>query len=143
MIEKEEIKKILPHREPLLLVDRVTMLTAGERIEAEVNVDADWMIFAGHFPEKPVLPGIYIMESMAQTADLLLLYPEENRGKLPLFFQVSQMRFYHPVYPTDQMYLTAQLMSDAGNGMYDCRVTARTKQCRVAAGIITLALKST
>lgn len=86
MMEKEEIKKILPHREPLLLVDRVTELQLPDRIEAEVDIQKDWQIFQGHFPEQPILPGIYIMESMAQTADILLLLSEQNRGKLPLFF---------------------------------------------------------
>ena len=70
MMEKEEIKKILPHREPLLLVDRVTELQLPDRIEAEVDIQKDWQIFQGHFPEQPILPGIYIMESMAQTADI-------------------------------------------------------------------------
>ena len=69
MMEKEEIKKILPHREPLLLVDRVTELQLPDRIEAEVDIQKDWQIFQGHFPEQPILPGIYIMESMAQTAE--------------------------------------------------------------------------
>lgn len=130
MMKKEEIKKILPHREPLLLVDRVTELQLPDRIEAEVDIQKDWQIFQGHFPEQPVLPGVYIMESMAQTADILLLLSEQNRGKLPLFFQVSQMRFYHPVYPGERLYLSAQLVSDAGNGMYDCRVTAKTDAVR-------------
>ena len=88
------------------------------------------------------MPGIYIMESMAQTADILLLLSEQNRGKLPLFFQVSQMRFYHPVYPGARLYLSAQLISDAGNGMYDCRVTAKTDAGRAAVGVITLAMKA-
>jgi 3-hydroxymyristoyl/3-hydroxydecanoyl-(acyl carrier protein) dehydratase len=142
MMEKEEIKKILPHREPLLLVDRVTELQLPDRIEAEVDIQKDWQIFQGHFPEQPILPGIYIMESMAQTADILLLLSEQNRGKLPLFFQVSQMRFYHPVYLGARLYLSAQLISDAGNGMYDCRVTAKTDAGRAAVGVITLAMKA-
>lgn len=82
-------------------------------VEAEVDIQKDWQIFQGHFPEQPILPGIYIMESMAQTADILLLLSEQNRGKLPLFFQVSQMRFYHPVYPGVRLYLSAQLTSDS------------------------------
>ena len=142
MMEKDEIEKILPHREPLLLVDRVTKLYPPDRIEAEVDIQTDWQIFQGHFPEKPVLPGIYIMESMAQTADILLLLMEQNRGKLPLFFQVSQMRFYHPVYPGERLYLSAQLVCDAGNGMYDCGVTAKTDAGRAAVGMITLAMKA-
>ena len=131
-MEKEEIRKILPHREPLLLVDRVTELQLPDRIEAEVDIQKDWQIFQGHFPEQPILPGIYI----------LLLLSEQNRGKLPLFFQVSQMRFYHPVYPGERLYLSAQLISNAGNGMYDCRVTAKTDAGRAAAGVITLAMKA-
>ena len=70
MMEKEEIKKILPHREPLLLVDRVTELQLPDRIEAEVDIQKDWQIFQGHFPEHPILPGIFIMESMAHVLTL-------------------------------------------------------------------------
>mgnify|MGYP000001893024 FL=1 len=142
MLEKEEIKKILPHREPLLLIDQATLSASENRVEAKVNVEADWLVFTGHFPEKPMLPGNYMIESMAQTADILLLFPEQNRGKIPLLFQVSQMRFYHPVYPGECMYLTAEIMTDAGNGMYDCKVSARTETGRVAAGVITLVLKT-
>lgn len=141
MMEKEEIRRILPHREPLLLVDRVTALEEGKRITAEVTVQKDWPVFEGHFPEHPVLPGIYLVESMAQTADILLLEMDGNQGKLPLFFQISMMRFYHPVYPGDQLQMTAELTADAGSGMYDCRVTARTQKGRAAAGIITLAMR--
>lgn len=142
MLEKEEIKKILPHREPLLLIDQATLSASENRVEAKVNVEADWLVFTGHFPEKPMLPGNYMIESMAQTADILLLFPEQNRGKIPLLFQVSQMRFYHPVYPGECMYLTAEIMTDAGNRMYDCKVSARTETGRVAAGVITLVLKT-
>ena len=66
MMEKEEIKKILPHREPLLLVDRVTELQLPDRIEAEVDIQKDWQIFQGHFPEFAVMPGVLIVEALAQ-----------------------------------------------------------------------------
>ena len=136
------ILDLLPHRYPFLLVDRVVEIQRMSNIRAYKNLTFNEPFFQGHFPEQPILPGIYIMESMAQTADILLLLSEQNRGKLPLFFQVSQMRFYHPVYPGARLYLSAQLISDAGNGMYDCRVTAKTDAGRAAVGVITLAMKA-
>ena len=140
-MEKEEIQSILPHRKPLLLVDRVITLEEGKKITAEVTVQKDWPVFEGHFPEYPVLPGIYLTESMAQTADILLLKMDGNQGKLPLLFQIREMRFFHPVYPGAQLEMMAEVIADAGNGMYDCRVSARTENGRAAAGIITLAMK--
>ena len=87
MLEKEEIKKILPHREPLLLVDQATLSASENQVEAKVNVEADWLVFTGHFPEKPMLPGSYMIESMAQTADICCCFPSRTGEKYHYCFR--------------------------------------------------------
>lgn len=145
MTQKEQtfpnISQILPHRPPILLADRITGYQPGEWIEAEFSVQPDLPVFAGHFPDRPMLPGVYMIESMAQTADLLLLQTEGNSGLLPVLFQVNAMRFYRPVFPGDLLSLCAKLLSDAGNGLYECEVSASVNGKRAAAGRITLALR--
>lgn len=141
ILNQTEIKAILPQRDPILLVDQVNELTAGSEIEASVYIDPDWDIFRGHFPGKPILPGIYITECLAQTAAVLLLSCSEHQGKLPLLFQVGQMRFLRTVTPGSEMQMIASVSADVGNGMYDCKVRAFVSEKKVASGMITLALK--
>lgn len=140
-LNQTEIKQLLPHREPLLLLDSVTELIPGNSVTAAVTIRPDWQIFQGHFPDQPLLPGIYITESMAQAAALILLSTDGNQGHLPLLFQIQKMRFIRPVVPGDVMELKAVLTSDAGNGMYDFKVSASVHEDQAASGIITLTLK--
>ncbi len=137
--EKEQIEKILPQSDPILLIDRASV-TEGESAESSVFVDPSWDIFRGHFRNHPVLPGIYIAECMAQTADLILLTIPGNAKKFPMFFSISQMRFLRPVYPGSRLDVFAGILCDAGNGMYDCEVSAACQGKKVASGKITLAL---
>lgn len=139
-LEKKDILNILPQREPLLLIDRAELISYSS-VQAEVFLNPDWEIFHGHFPEHPVLPGIYITESMAQAADLILLSLPGNEKKLPLFLGISQMRFLRPAYPGDTMQLFARIECDPGNGMYDCSVSASINNKKIAIGKISLALK--
>lgn len=140
-LTKEQIKQILPQADPLLLVDTASV-TEGESASASVYIDPEWDIFRGHFPAKPVLPGIYITESMAQTADLVLLTIPGNEDKCPMFLGIQKMRFLRTVYPGDTLQCTAKITCDAGKGIYDCQVTASCSGKKTAFGIITLALKS-
>lgn len=137
----EEILKLLPHRPPILLVDRIINCEPARIIETEFAVRADLPVFAGHFPETPILPGVYMIECMAQTADLLLLQMEKNRGKLPILFQVGAMRFMRPAVPGDLLQIRAELLADAGNDMYEFRVSASVNGKRAASGKITLAMR--
>ncbi len=100
------IRSILPHRYPMLLVDRVTELVPGQRIVAVKNVTANEEVFLGHFPGNPVYPGVLVIEGMAQAGGILLLYgksEEERRHKLTYFTAIDRARFRRPVIPGDQL----------------------------------------
>lgn len=137
---RDDIKQILPHREPLLLVDEVIHMNPTE-IEASLYIDPDMDILAGHFPDHPILPGIYIIEALAQTADLLLLSLPGNEGRIPYFSSVVQMRFLRPASPGDTLTLKAVLTACADHGLYECRVTALHQGKKIASGILSLTLK--
>lgn len=98
------ITSVLPHRYPLLLVDRVLELEAGKRIAALKNVTANEEFFSGHFPGHPVMPGVLLIEAMAQAGGILLLHDRPDReGKLILFTAIDRARFRRPVVPGDQI----------------------------------------
>jgi len=92
-LTQEEIKQIIPHRDPMLLVSTVEEMVPGESIVTTFWVDPQREIFKGHFPAEPVLPGVYSVECMAQTADILLLSTERYAGKVPLFLGINNVRF--------------------------------------------------
>jgi len=100
-----EIKKILPHREPFLFVDRIVSLEAGKRAVGIKNVSINDYFFKGHFPDKPVMPGVIIVESMAQVGGVMMLSLHENRGKLAYFMAIDKVKFRKPVVPGDQLVL--------------------------------------
>lgn len=98
------VKSILPHRYPLLLVDRVLEIEPGKRIVASKNVTANEEIFNGHFPGHPVLPGVFLVEGMAQAGGILLLHDDPDRDrKLLYFMSIDRARFRRPVVPGDQI----------------------------------------
>ncbi|HEY8391624.1 MAG TPA: 3-hydroxyacyl-ACP dehydratase FabZ [Capillibacterium sp.] len=121
-MEINQIKELLPHRYPFLLVDRVISLEPRKRITALKNVTCNEEYFTGHFPERPVMPGVLIIESMAQAAGLTLLVEEEHRGKIPFFTGIDKARFRRPVVPGDQMYLDVEILRVKGNV---CRAQGR------------------
>ncbi|MCI8894542.1 MAG: beta-hydroxyacyl-ACP dehydratase [Lachnospiraceae bacterium] len=135
-----DLLSILPHRPPMLLVDEVSDLICGQRASARVYIRPDWEVFTGHFPDRPVLPGIYITECMAQAAGAMLLAAPDNRGCLPLLFEVSRMRFLHPVLPGDTL-CTQAALSEAAGDMYVCTAASYVGERCVARGRLTLALK--
>ncbi|MEW6101990.1 MAG: bifunctional UDP-3-O-[3-hydroxymyristoyl] N-acetylglucosamine deacetylase/3-hydroxyacyl-ACP dehydratase [Candidatus Omnitrophota bacterium] len=102
------IMKILPHREPFLFVDRVVSLEKGKRATGLKNVTINDYFFKGHFPGKPVMPGVLIIEAMAQVGGVMMLAPEENRGKLAYFMAANNVKFRRPVVPGDQLILEAE-----------------------------------
>jgi beta-hydroxyacyl-ACP dehydratase FabZ len=104
MMTINEILKILPHRYPMLLVDRILEVESGKRIVALKNVTANEQFFQGHFPGAPVMPGVLIVEAMAQCAGVLFLLDiPEREDKLFLFGGVDKARFRRPVVPGDQL----------------------------------------
>lgn len=99
-----EILRILPHRYPFLLVDRVLEMVAGERILALKNVTMNEPFFQGHFPGHPVMPGVLLVEGMAQAGALLMTHDLEDRdSKLTYFMGIEKARFRRPVTPGDQL----------------------------------------
>jgi len=105
MLDVNEIMKILPHRYPFLLVDRVIELEHGKRIVALKNVSVNEPFFQGHFPGHPVMPGVLIIEAMAQAAGIMayLASDEETRKKVSYFASIDSARFKRPVKPGDQL----------------------------------------
>lgn len=99
------IKKILPHREPFLFVDKIIRLEMGKHATGIKNVSINDYFFKGHFPEKPIMPGVLIVEAMAQVGGVMMLAPEENRGKLAFFMAADNIKFRKTVVPGDQLVL--------------------------------------
>jgi len=106
---RAEIEQILPHRDPFLLIDEVLELEPGQRVVARREVRADDPWFAGHFPSRPVMPGVLIVEAMAQTGAVAVLAEEENRGKIAFFAGIDDCRFKRVVEPGDVLTLTCDI----------------------------------
>jgi 3-hydroxyacyl-[acyl-carrier-protein] dehydratase len=108
-LDRAAIEAILPHREPFLLLDEVTELDPGVRVVARKLVrDEEWYL-AGHFPGNPIMPGVLMVEAMAQCGAVVVLSKEENRGKLALFAGIDDVRFKRLVRPGDELELVCEL----------------------------------
>jgi beta-hydroxyacyl-ACP dehydratase FabZ len=104
MMDVQEIQSILPHRYPFLLVDRILEMEPGKRIVGIKNVTVNEPFFPGHFPGKPIMPGVLIIEAMAQVGGVLLLKEVEDREKKLVYFMgIDEARFRKPVVPGDQL----------------------------------------
>ena len=103
VLDVTEIQKIIPHRYPMLLIDRVEELEAGKRAVAIRNVTAHEQVFNGHFPGNPVLPGVLIVEAMAQTGAVALLSMDEFKGKTAYFGGIKEAKFRKVVRPGDTL----------------------------------------
>lgn len=106
----EDIQKLLPHRYPFLLVDRIVDYVPGERAVGIKNVTVNEPFFQGHFPGRPIMPGVLIVEAMAQVGGIVLLQMADLRDKLSLFAGIDKVRFRRPVVPGDQLVLTVELL---------------------------------
>lgn len=109
-----EIEEIIPHRHPFLLVDRITELVAGEKAVGIKHVYADEPYFQGHFPGEPVMPGVLIVEALAQVGAVALLSKEDNRGKLALFRGIDNFKFRGVVRPGSTLQLEVTLTALRG-----------------------------
>jgi len=108
-VDISTIMKILPHRYPFLLVDRVLSVEEGKRAVGIKNVTINENFFQGHFPGKPVMPGVLIIEAMAQVGGVLMLSPAQNRGKLAFFMAANNVKFRKPVVPGDQLKIEVEV----------------------------------
>ena len=114
-LDIKEIMKILPHRPPMLLVDRITEIEPFQSATGIKNITMNEPQFRGHFPGNPIMPGVLILEAMAQVGGVAMLYPEENRGKIALFGGMENVKFKHPVIPGDQLVTKAEIKRVRGN----------------------------
>jgi 3-hydroxyacyl-[acyl-carrier-protein] dehydratase len=137
---RDVIETILPHRPPFLLIDEVFELEPGRRVVARRDVRADDWWFAGHFPQRPVMPGVLIVEAMAQTGAVAVLVEEENRGKIAFFAGIDDCRFKRVVEPGDVLTLTCEIESvrgPVGRG----KATAYVGDALAARGTLTFAVE--
>jgi 3-hydroxyacyl-[acyl-carrier-protein] dehydratase len=124
-LERAQIEQILPHREPFLLIDEVLKLTPGVGAVARKQVREDEWYLRGHFPGRPVMPGVLIVEALAQTGAVAVLSEEENRGRLALFAGIDDCRFKRIVEPGDTLELRCDLdkvRGPIGRGKAEARV---------------------
>ena len=122
---REVIETIIPHRDPFLFLDEVTELEPGKRVVARKQVRADEWFFPGHFPERPIMPGVIMVEALAQAGAVAVLSLEENRGKLALFAGIDDVRFKRIVEPGDELTLTCEVEAvrgPIGKGRVEARV---------------------
>ena len=110
----QEIMEILPHRPPFLLVDRITACEPGKSATGIKCVTMNEPFFPGHFPGQPIMPGVLILEALAQTGAVAALSLPENKGKLAIFGGVKHARFKRPVVPGDVLELSCELLEQRG-----------------------------
>lgn len=108
-MDTEKIKEILPHRDPFLLVDEITQMELGKSVTGKKYIKKDEYWFKGHFPEHPVVPGVLIVEMLAQTGAVCVLSMPENKGKLALLAKVDNARFKRQVLPEDEITLEVSM----------------------------------
>ncbi|HXZ00885.1 MAG TPA: 3-hydroxyacyl-ACP dehydratase FabZ [Stellaceae bacterium] len=116
-VDIQRILQMIPHRYPFLLIDRVVNVISGESAVGIKNVSINESYFQGHFPEHPVMPGVLMIEAMAQTAAVLVVQTlgPESEGKLVYFMSVDNARFRHPVFPGDQLHVKVVRKHNRGN----------------------------
>jgi 3-hydroxyacyl-[acyl-carrier-protein] dehydratase len=140
LLDRRAIEAILPHRDPFLLIDEVVELEPGSRVVARKKVRPDEWFLSGHFPGRPIMPGVLIVEAMAQTGAVAVLSEEQNRGRLALFAGIDGVRFKRIVEPGDELELTCdleQVRGPIGKGRAEARVDGEL----AARGVLTFAVE--
>jgi 3-hydroxyacyl-[acyl-carrier-protein] dehydratase len=137
---RDVIEQLIPHRPPFLLVDEILELEPGKRVVGRREIRADDWWFPGHFPQRPVMPGVLIVEAMAQAGAVAVLVEEENRGKIAFFAGIDDCRFKRVVEPGETLTLTCEI--DAMRGPVGRGKATATVDGKLAArGTLTFAVE--
>ena len=139
MLSNIDVQNILPHRYPFLLIDKVIEYEPGKRAVAIKNVTINEPFFQGHFPEYPIMPGVLIVEALAQAAGIAAATLEENKGKLGVFTGIDSMKFRKQVVPGDVLKLEAEVLT-LKMGMAKIKVKATVDDKTAAEGEIKFAM---
>lgn len=115
MMDIKEIQKFLPHRYPFLLVDRILEMAPGTKATGIKNITINEEFFRGHFPGQPIMPGVLIIEALAQVAGVLAFHSGATPGKSVFFMSIEKAKFRRPVVPGDQLKLEATILQHRGN----------------------------
>lgn len=141
-MKKDKIKEIIPHREPMLLIDEVLEMTEGQEIKTTLYLDPELDFFRGHFPGEPVMPGVLTVESMAQTADVLLLSMPQYAGKVPLFIGIDQVKFKRKIEPGDTIEIKARIVKvNEPKAVVTCEAVVYNHGEVSTTGLVTLAMR--
>ncbi len=114
MLNKEQIKEIIPQREPFLMIDEVEQYIPGESCTAYKNIKEEEYYFKGHFPGNPIMPGVLMVEALAQTGAVAILSMEENKGRNALFGGINNLKFKKQVIPGDRLKLEVKIIKKKG-----------------------------
>lgn len=124
ILDVREIMKILPHRYPLLLLDRITEFEPMVRARAYKNITATEPVFSGHFPGNPVFPGVYMIEALAQLGGVVLLEPGDTARKVPYLAAIDKAKFRRPVVPGDRLDMSVVITAYRRNiGFAQCEAS--------------------
>lgn len=115
MMDIKDIQNLLPHRYPFLLVDRIIQMETGTKAVGIKNVTINEEFFQGHFPNHPIMPGVLIIEALAQVAGILALHSGAVTGKAVYFLSIERAKFRKPVVPGDQLKLEVSILQQRGN----------------------------
>lgn len=141
-MNKEAIKEVIPHREPMLMIDEILEMKPGEFIKSAAYMDPERNYFKGHFPGAPVMPGVLTVEAMAQTADVLLLSSEKYAGTIPYFIGIDQVKFKRKIEPGDRIIIEAKVAKvNEAKAVVTCEAVVYNNGEVSTTGLVTLAMR--